>query len=143
MDNHKKRLFTGFVITVVALTAVFAVCPKTSLVVTAYCFSLLAPAALLLGMLKISGGDKDQYITNVAVVSQIYNYAVWNIVISGFFVLLSLVKIWSISGGIFAVIQIILGAIYACRILAMGSAQEVIQHVEQNVKVKTCNWLTL
>jgi hypothetical protein len=139
MDNHKKRLFLGFVIALVVLTAVFAVCPKTALVITAYCFSLLAPTALLLGLLKISGGNKNQYITNAAFVVQIYKYAIWNVVICGFFVLLGLL-IWSIPAGIFAVIQIILAAIYGWRILAMGSAQEVIQQVEQNVKVKTFNW---
>ena len=131
MDNHKKRLFLGFVIALVVLTAVFAVCPKTALVITAYCFSLLAPTALLFGMLKVSCGNKNQYITNT--------YAVLNVVICGFFVLLGLL-IWSIPAGIFAVIQIILAAIYGWRILAMGSAQEVIQQVEQNVKVKTFSW---
>ena len=140
MDNHKLRLILGFVIAVLVLTAVFMLLPKTALIVTTYCFSLLGPVMLFGTLWIVASGTKNQYLTNAAFPLQAWSYCVLELLACVIFVLLDQTGKWSIQAGWFTVIHIVLIAIFSWRVLAMKSGQEVIEQVGRDVQLKTADW---
>lgn len=140
MSNHHKRLIFGFAIAVLVLTALFLLLAKTSLAITAYCFSLLAPVMFFGTLWHTASSSKNKYITNAAFPIQSYSYCTINLIVCGIFVLLDQTGIWSIPAGWFAFIHLILIARFAWRILAMGSGQEIIEQVGEKVQAKVTNW---
>lgn len=140
MNNNQKRLIFGFVITILVLTALFLLLTKTSLAITSYCFSLLAPIMFFGTIWLVASGSKNKYITNAAFPIQACSYCVLNLIVCGIFVILDQTCIWSIPVGWFAFIHIILIAFFAWRVLAMDAGQEEIEKVGKNVQLKTTNW---
>ena len=139
MNNHQKRLLIGFFIAVGVLTALFLLLEKTPLAITAYCFSLLAPAVFF-GMLgKVASGTKRNYITNAAFPLCMYPYCLCNLAVCGSFTLLDQF-LWSIPVGWFIFIHIVLIAFFAWRFLTLDAGQEEIERIEKNVRLKTLNW---
>ena len=140
MNNHQKRLIFGFGIAVLVLTALFLLLTKTSLVISAYCFSLLVPIMFFGTLWLVASGSKNKYITNAAFPIQSYSYCTINLIVCGIFVLLEQIGVWSIPAGWFAFIHIVLIARFAWRILAMKSGQEIIEQVGEKVQAKVTNW---
>lgn len=140
MDNNKKRLIFGFFIAILVLTALFLLLTKNQLVITAYCFSLLAPVMFFGTLWLVASGTKNQYITNAAFPIQAYSYSALNLFVCVIFVLMDQTGVWSISSGWFAFIHIVLIALFAWRILAMDAGQEEIERVGKKVQLKTMNW---
>ena len=140
MNNHQRRLIIGFIIDVLVLVALFLLLEKSAVVITAFCFSLLAPVMLFGTLWLVASGTKSKYITNAAFPIQAYTYGVLNLVICAVFVLLDRTGVWSISAGWFSFVHILLIAWFAWRFLAMDSGQEEIERVERNVNLMVTNW---
>ena len=143
MDNHFKRIAAAFVIGILVLTAVFIVLPKTGLVITAYLFSLLAPTFLLIVFWRLASGTKQHYITDAAFPIQAFRYTCCNLACSVIFVFLEQINLWKIPVGVFALLQIIIVAVFTWLILAMDAGQEEILLVEERVRKKTFDWKLL
>ena len=140
MNNHQRRLLTGFIIAVLVLTALFLILPKTPLVITAYCFSLLAPVMFFGMLLLVTTSTKKQYITNAAFPLQASTYAGLNISICVLIVLLAHFEIWTMAPKWFALVHILLIAFFAWRVLAMDSGREKIEQVGGTAQQKVQNW---
>ena len=140
MNNHQRRLLLGFVIAVLVLTALFLILTKTPLIITAYCFSLLAPIMFFGSLYLVTTSTKNQYITNAAFPLQAYSYAGLNISICVLIVLLANFEIWTMSVKWFALVHILLIAFFAWRVLAMDSGREKIEQVGRTAQQKVQNW---
>ena len=143
MNNHQRRLLLGFVIAVLVLTALFLILTKTPLVITAYCFSLLAPVMFFGTLLLVTAGTKNQYITNAAFPLQAYTYAGLNIVLCVLIVLSAHFELWTMPVKWFIFVHILLLAFFAWRVLAMDSGREEIEQVGKTVQQKVRNWKTI
>ncbi|MBR7131022.1 MAG: hypothetical protein IKC82_03405 [Lentisphaeria bacterium] len=140
MNNHQKRLLIAGGIAIGVLTALFILLDKTPVAITAYCFSLLAPAVICAMLWKVAAGSRKDYITNAAFPLQMYSYCIINLLINGIFVLLDQTGIWSIHAGWLVFIHILLIAFFAWRFLAMDAGQEEIRRVEKSIQIKRVNW---
>ena len=139
MNNHQKRLLIGFFIAVGVLTALFLLLEKTPLAITAYCFSLLAPAVFFGMLWQVASGNKGNYITNAAFPLCMYPYCLCNLAICGSFTLLDQF-LWSIPVGWFIFVHIVLIAFFAWRFLTLDAGREEIERIGKNVRLKTVNW---
>ena len=140
MNSHQRRVLAGFIIAVLILTALFILLTKNPLIITAYCFSLLAPIIFFGTLLFITSGTPNKYITNAAFPIQASYYGGVNIISCILFCVLDQTGVWSIAVGWFAFIHITLIALWTWRILAMDSGQEEIHKVEKNIRQKTDAW---
>ena len=140
MNNHQRRLLLGFVIAVLVLTALFLLLTKTPLVITAFCFAVLALIMFFGSILLVASGTKSQYITNVAFLPLAYSYAGLNLIFGGIFALLSHFDIWTMPVGWFIFIHILLIAFFAWRLLAMDSGREEIKRVEDTAQRNVRCW---
>ena len=143
MNNNQKRLIIGFAVAVAVLTALFVLLPKTALVITAYCFSLLAPAALFGTLWLVASGSRKKYITNAAFPLQAYSFCSLNLILCVIFPALEQTGVWTMPAGWFAFLHIVLIARFVWRFLAMDAGQEEIGRVEKNVQLKTVSWKTI
>ena len=143
MNNHQRRLLLGFVIAVLVLTALFLLLTKTPLVITAYCFSLLAPVMFFGTLYLVTAGTKKQFITSAAFPLQARTYAGLNLSFCVLIVLLARFDVWNMSVKWFAFVHILLLAFIAWRFLAMDSGREEIEKTGEAVQQKTSLWRQL
>lgn len=140
VNNHRIRLFAGFFIVELIFTGFFLLIPKTPVVITSYCFGLLAPVALLLALLEVTTAEKRNYITKLVFFPYAITYLVCNWLAGLIFSALDLSGAWSIHAGWLLLIHAIMLAFLAWRYLTLDAGSEQIEELGAKVAAKVINW---
>ena len=139
-SNHRIRLFAAFFIAEVIFTGFFLLIPKTPVVITSYCFGLLAPVALLLAMLEMTTANKRNYIIKAVFYPAAITYMLCNYLAGVIFSALDLSGAWSIHAGWLLLIHAIMLALLAWRYLTLDAGSEQIEELGERVAAKVINW---
>ena len=136
MHKNFIRIIAGSVIGIAILTILLFLLRRTNLLITAYLWSVFAMIVFAISLGFWAKGVNIKYILNAAFPIMIKGY----LAIAVIAVLLEICKITSMHCGWFSLIEFIVLAFFTWKILALDTGREVINNVEQNIKLQTVSW---
>lgn len=140
MHKNFIRIIAGSVIGVAILTILLFLLRRTNLLITAYLWSVFAMIVFAISLGFWAKGVNIKYILNAAFPIMIKGYLAVTTAIAAIAVLLEICKITSMHCGWFSLIEFIVLAFFTWKILALDTGREVINNVEQNIKLQTVSW---
>ena len=143
MNSQEKRIIAGVLVGIAIPTAIYLLLPKTAVVHFAYISLLLAAVVAGATLWRLSKGGKKDYLTNLAFPLSLKSYIALSALMAVVFSTLDVAGVWSIGWSYYAVLYLILLAVTAWRLLAIGAGQEKSQAVGEAVKAQTSGWKML
>ena len=143
MNSQNKRILAGVLVGIAIPTAIYIALPKSAVVHFAFFSLLLAIVIAGASLWRISQGGKKDYITNLAIPLALKSYLLATIAMAVAFTLLHITGTWSINIMYYVALYVIVLALTAWKLLAIGAGQEKIQAVGESVKTQTTGWKML
>ena len=140
MNKNISRIIFGSLFGIVIFTILLILLEKTALLWTAYVWCVFAIVAFALSLGCWAKSQKGNYILRAAYPMVVWSYLIITILVAVFFVALECAGVWSIKYGWFCLIEFIILAFSAWKLQAIDSAREVIEAVDQQVKIDTITW---
>ncbi len=143
MNGQEKRILAGVLVGMAIPTAIYIILHKTAVVHFAYVSLLIAVLFSGASLWQISKGGRKEYLTNLAFPLVLKSYLSASIAMAVVFVALDLAGVWTNSVSCYMALYVIVLALTAWKLLAIGAAQEKIHEVGDNVKAQTSGWKML
>ena len=140
MNKNISRIIFGSLFGIVIFTILLILLEKTPLLWTAYAWCVFAIVAFACSMGYWAKSQKENYILHAAYPMVVWSYLIITILVAVFFAALEYAGIWAIKFGWICLIEFIILAISAWKLQALDVAREVIEEVDQQVKMSTITW---
>ncbi len=141
--NMRKRILAGVLVGFAIPTVIYILLPKTAVVHFAYVSLLLAVVVAGMSLWQINSGGKKEYLTNLAFPLALKACLLATVSMAVVFTVLQITGVWSINVMYYAALYVIVLALTAWKLLAIGAAQEKIQAVGDAAKAQTTEWKSM
>jgi hypothetical protein len=142
MKTNRNAFVIIATIIAVVFTALFLVVDVTALFVTAYIFAILGVVGLLFTSLFLLKTPRS-YPWAAAIPAQTLTWLIIEVVVSAVFVLSEQLGAFSIDVQWFVLIQIVILAFFAVRVVMLNAGRVEIDRVGDKVSENTLDWKTL
>lgn len=139
MGNQQERILAGGLIGAAILTAAYVLLDKTPLIRVAYVFLLLDLALVAGSLWQLSKTNKEGYLAALSFPLGLTLPLFLSVSMVLMAVALSFLG-WEMPWRWLCVIQLIFLGVTGWRMLVIGAGEEVIQNVDEQVKVQTSTW---
>ena len=143
MNSYQKRTLVAAVVSILVLTALLLLIPKTPLVITGYLFSILGIVEFFGSLVYLAGSTKKDYLVNTAFPFVTRGYAVMAIAFSILIAALEYFDVWTMKTSWFAFVQILFAAGLILMLLMLSSGKELVETAGEKVAVNYSNWKLL
>ncbi len=143
MTTQQQRILVGGLIGAAVPTAVFLLIPKDALIVTLFLFLLLSVVVAVAALWQLSQANRETYLTTLAFPLALKGFLALEAGMAVAFCALHLSGGWSIPVTWYAALQVVLLAVTAWKLLAIGAAKEMIDDGGAGTKAATSAWKLL
>ena len=140
MRKNFLRIIIGALFGIGILTFLLFLIERTPLIYAAYIWSIFALIVFAVSLGFWAAGNQTGYIVNAVFPMMIKNYLLVTAGIAVFAVLMQMCNIFSLSYVWFSLIEFIVLAFFAWKILAVDAARDAIITAEKRVKIQTVSW---